>query len=375
VRVMKLIFTKEELAKGLKVASSVAAGRNTLPILANVLIDAGEEGVTLAATDLQIGIRLRVKGEIIEPGSLTVPARKLSNLIQALDEKVDGKPAIVKLTSASNDRLRVDCGKGTFSIAGLPDDEFPALPSIGTGGYNFESAMFCDMLSRVASAASSNETRYFLCGVYLQAKEKQWTSVATDGKRLAMFQTPETDSPITPEVGVILPSEAVAAITRTFAETDSLQVKVVENQLIVAGDGMTLVSRLIEGEYPSYDVVIEPALSNDIVVTADAGRLAELLKRVSLLASPKTPSVKFSAKDGRINVKASTPEIGEGEDSMPCSVEGEIELAVNAAYMLGLLSNVATDEVVMKFKDKMSPVLLKEAEGDSYCCVLMPMRS
>lgn len=369
---MEIVFAKADLVDTLKVASSVAATRNTLPILANVKIAAEDEEVTIEASDLELGVRLVTKGQIVDPGSITAQAKKLYSLISAMPDTIKGEPAIVKFATAANDRLRITCGTGNYNMAGLPDEEFPELPDIKEG-LSISSAALCSMLNKAAYATSEEETRRFLCGVYLTIEERLWSAVATDGRRLAVVKH-EEEAAVSQPVDVIVPNKAVAGIVRTFSSTEDLRLEVRDNQILVANETMTLMSRLIEGEYPDYKAVMAPTLNNEITLRTDTERLIHVLRRVSLMANPKVPQVKFMAKEGQIHVSAETPEIGHAEEFMPCIIDGPIELAFNSEFMLDVLVNIETDQVVMKFKDSLSPVLIKESEGDSYVSVLMPMR-
>jgi DNA polymerase-3 subunit beta len=372
---MELIFDKEELWKSMQMAGNVAASRNTLPILSNVLLKTIGDRIHLAATDLEIGIRCLIDGEIKDPGSITIPAKKLSDIVRELSSVTDsGEPTKVKITTTSNDRVEIECEKAKFRIAGLPDDEFPPLPELGDDFLTISSATISQMIQRTVFAASTEETRHFLNGIYLQVNGDVMKMVATDGKRLAVARYQLMES-VKQNIGIIIPIKTVNNITRIFTNDETVKITLLENQVLFSTPNITLISRLIEGEYPDYEAVINPVMKNDIILTANTDRLLSVVRRVSLLANPKTPSIKVESNNGELNVSASTPDLGEAQEQMQVKTEGgKVEIAFNAKYVIDVLRNVGTEESILKFRDSLSPVMIAPAEGDDYLCVIMPMR-
>jgi DNA polymerase-3 subunit beta len=372
---MEIIFDKEELWKTMQMVSNVAASRNTLPILSNVLIKTVGEQIHLAATDLEVGMKCAVKGEIVNPGSITVPAKKLSDIVRELSSVTDsGEPAKVKMTTLANDRIEIDCEKAKFRIVGLSDEEFPPLPEIGDIFLNISSNVLCQMIQRTVFAASTEETRHFLNGIYLHVNESLMKMVATDGKRLAIASYQLTE-PVKQKIGIIIPIKTVNNILRTFTGDEETKIALLENQVLFSTENVTLISRLIEGEYPDYEAVINPVLKNEITLTANTVRLLSVVRRVSLLSNPKTPSIRLESNNGDINISASTPELGEAQEQMSAKTDGgKIEIAFNARFLMDVLRNIGTEDAVLKFRDSLSPVLITPAEGNDYICIIMPMR-
>ncbi len=373
---MELIFEREKLWEAMQIVGSVAASRNTLPILANVLIRAAEDQIQLAATDLEVGIKSVVQGEVVEPGSITVPAKKLADIVRELPSSTSsGELAKVRLATLANDRVEIDCENAKFRVVGLTDEEFPSLPEVGNDFFTLSSDVLRSMIQKTSFAVSTEETRHFLNGVYFNVTSDLVRMVATDGKRLAVATQQQEKQVGEKEIGVIIPTKAVSNVVRTFTDDEDVKIALLENQIAFAAQNMTLISRLIEGEYPDYQAVMAPAMSNEIKLSVNTEYLFSVIRRVSLLANPKTPSIRMEAKDSELNVSASTPELGEAQEMMQVSIEGgNVEIAFNARFVMDVLRNIEADEVLFKFRDSLSPVLVTPSEENNYMCVIMPMR-
>lgn len=372
---MEIIFDKEELWRTMQMVGNVAASRNTLPILSNVLIKTVGEQVHIAATDLEIGMKCVVNGEIENPGSITIPAKKLSDIVRELPSTTNsGEPAKVKVTTLTNDRIEIDCENAKFRIVGLPDEEFPPLPEIGDTFLTISSSVLCQMIQKTVFAASTEETRHFLNGIYLHINENIMKMVATDGKRLAIASYQLSDT-VKQKVGIIIPIKTVNNIMRTFTGDEETRIALLENQVLFSTSNVTLISRLIEGEYPDYEAVINPVLKNEIVLTANTEHLLGVVRRVSLLSNPKTPSIRLESNNGNINISASTPELGEAQEQMQAKVDGgKIEIAFNARFLMDVLRNISTEDSILRFRDSLSPVLISPSDSNDYICIIMPMR-
>ena len=376
---MELIFEREDLWEAMQIAGNVAASRNTLPILSNVLIRAVDDHIQLAATDLEVGVKAAVKGEIVEAGSITVPAKKLVDIVRELPSTSNsGEAAKVKLTTLANDRVELNCESARFRIVGLTDEEFPSLPEIGDDFLVVNSGVLRRMIRKTEFAVSTEETRHFLNGIYLRMNSDFIKMVATDGRRLAVVTQNQPNS-VEEEIGVIIPTKAINNISRTFTADEDVKIAILENQIAFATENITLISRLIEGEYPDYEAVMAPAMSNEIDLVAGTEQLLSVIRRVSLLANPKTPSVRMEAKETELNVSASTPELGEAQEQMEVkNIGSSVEIAFNARFVMDVLRNIESDEVLLKLRDSLSPVLVMPQEEDQdqqdYMCVIMPMR-
>ena len=368
---MELVFERDDLYDAMQ-ATSVAVVSHVIPILSNVKLKAEDGRIQLSATDLEVGIRVAVQGEIVEAGSITIPAKKLGDIVRELP--TDAK---VKLRTLATDRVEISCGKAVFKIASMADEEFPILPEIGDDFLTIKSGVLRQLIRKVFYSVSVDETRHFLNGIYFSINSESIKTVATDGRRLAVATQYESSS-VENDIGVIIPIKGVNSIFRTFTADEDVKIALLENQIAFATEDITLISRLIEGEYPDYEAVMAPAMNNEINMVARTEQLLAVIRRVSLLANPKTPSVKMEAKETELSVSASTPELGEAQEQMEVKNSGgSVEIAFNARFVMDVLRNIESDEVLLKLRDSLSPVLVmpQEEDGDrEYRCVIMPMR-
>ena len=364
---MELTFKKEDLLGCLQVLQGVAAGRNTLPILSNVLIRAANEQIEIVATDLEVGIKSRVPGVIFDEGAITVSAKKLVEIVRELP------PTEIKLSTTANDRVEIVCGEGVYKIIGLPDEEFPDLPSIRGDFFTIDGEVLRSMIFKTEFSASTEETRYFLNGLYVYLTSESTQVVATDGRRLAIASSAALTPPPGEPIGVIIPLKAVREITKTFAESAEVKMCLLENQVIFADDHSTLTSRLVEGEYPKYQQIIPK--DHEIRAILEAERFLGALKRVALLASPKTHSIRLDIQENAVKASARTPELGEAYETMELkSGNGDLQIAFDAHFLMDALRHIQTEDVVLELKDSLSAVVLKPVGNDNHLCLIMPMR-
>lgn len=364
---MELAFTKDELLRSIQILQGVAAGRNTLPILSNVLVRAAENRIEMSATDLEVAIKLVVPGTIFQEGAVTVSARKLGEVVRELP------PEEIKFSTTENHRVELSCGTGVYKIIGLSDDEFPETESIRGGFFAVEAEVIRSMIEKTEFAASTEETRYFLNGLYLHLTPERSEVVATDGRRLAVATSgalaPAPEEP----VGVIVPLKAVREIMRTFEESSEVKICLLENQIVFSDDESTLASRLVDGEYPKYEQIIPKDHEHRITVNVE--NLLSATRRVALLANPKTFSIRFNIKANEIDVSAKAPDLGEAYETVPVnSGNGSLEVAFDARFLIDALSHIGTEEVLIEFKDALSAAVLKPVGEDDHLCLIMPMR-
>ena len=362
---MRIVFEKENLRQAVQNLQSVAGTKNTLPILANVLLNASDEGIEMAATDLEVEIRLQVAGTVEEIGILTIPARKLSELVRGLPDED------VHLTTSDGNQIRIECGPVFYRMFGLPADEFPKMASLDDDYFTMEAAELRKMVHRTRYAASAGETQYFLNGVYLHLTPERVRMVATDSHRLAMAELTATGL-VDEEKGVIVPTKAVEELIKIFPGEGEIKVRVQDNQILFANEEAVLSSRLVDGEYPAYEQIIPK--ENPIHLEADRLSLLTAVRRVSLFSNPKTSSVRMKITESSVVVSASTPDFGEAREELAISCTEPIEIGFNARYLGDALSAVEVDTVRMEFKEPLSAAVLKASENDDYICLIMPVR-
>jgi len=362
---MKFSVEKSALAVGMQAVQNVVSTRSTLPILSNVMITAESDAVYLSTTDLDVSVRCRVEGEVLETGATTLPVRRLSGIVRELP---DGK---LEMESDEKDQTSLTSGSSFFKIVGLPADDFPALPEAeGEFSYLIDQNVFREMLRKTSYAASTDETRHVLNGVMLSFRNGKLTAVATDGRRLALAEN-EVEFPEESEVDMILPSKAVAELMHVLKDTGSIRIYPKKNQVVFSFEGTVLASKLIEGTFPNFRQVI-PAHCEERV-TLEREQLLMALRRASLIIADRTSATRLTFDDNKLVILTMTPDVGESRETIPIKYGGTpITVAFNPDYMMDPLKNLTTDEVSIELTDNLSPAVVKCDIPFLY--VLMPMR-
>ncbi len=362
---IKIHVTKETILDGLQKVQNIVSSRTTLPILSNVLIQADKDGLCLTTTDLDVGVRCRIDAEVTKQGSTTLPARKLFSLLREVPT------ADIDLDVDDKNAASIRCGSSFYKIMGLPEAEFPRFPQAEGGkALKMEQNTLHNLLKRTAYAASNDETRYVLNGVFMSFKADKLTVVATDGRRLALA---EADVEVAPgsEIEFILPTKAVAELQRLLADKGEAKLTIRENQIIMDLGSTILVSKLIEGTYPNFRQVIPTEAKERVNLERDP--FLGALHRASILASEKTQSVKLNFGKNILTITATTPDVGEAKETLVINYKGkEINIAFNPLYLMDPLRSLDADEVIMELTDDLSPGVLKINAPFLY--VLMPMR-
>lgn len=361
---IKFRITKDKILAGLQNVQNVVSTRTTLPILSNVLVQAGTKGLDLTTTDLDVAVRCTVEAEVAKAGGTTLPARKLFSILKEVPA------ADIEIEVDDKNAASIRCGSSFYKIMGLPEEEFPRFPQADGKSLKIDQGVLRDMLRKTAYAVSSDETRYVLNGVYMAFKGDKLTVVATDGRRLALVER-ELEVPKGAEAELILPTKAVGELQRLLTDKGDVQLSVGENQIIFNLGGTILASKLIEGTYPNFRQVI-PAEAKERV-PLERETLLGALHRASILASEKSQSVKLNFAKNNLTITATTPEVGEAKETLAINYKGkEINIAFNPQYMMDPLRNLDADEVFIELTDELSPGVLKVNEPFLY--VIMPMR-
>lgn len=363
---MKLVIQKDRFLDGLQLVQNVVSTRTTLPILGNVLIKTLDGKVSLSTTDLDTGIRAEVEATVEKPGAITLPARKLFSIIREL-------PA-TEITLEVDTKLSATIRAGTsyFRIMGLPEEDFPPFPKTdGAHIFKLEQKSFREMLRRTAYAMSTDESRYVLNGALLCFKDNKLTIVATDGRRLALVEQ-EIEFPKGSELDAILPSKAVGELQRILGDEGEVQIAVAENQFAFKVGSTQLVSKRIEGNYPNYKQVIPSDAKERVTVEREL--LLSAARRVAILSSEKSNSVKLSFSKNNLEITTTTPDVGEARESITVNYKGrDFAIAFNPDYLCDPLRNLDADEIFLDFTDELSPGVIRFSKPFLY--VLMPMRT
>jgi DNA polymerase III subunit beta len=372
---MELVVRKTDLLRELQLFQGIVERKNTIPILANVLLDASDGEVKMLATDLEVGLRSKCAATISKPGSLTLPAKKLYEIVKALPET----------------DVRIEEDKGGVKVAAdrfdsrmqtLPREDFPTLPQpTGTISATLQRDVLRQMVSKTQFAITGEDTRYFLNGALFLLRPDGMGLVSTDGHRLAHINVPREAAKgkakgSEEEVRVILPRKTLLELGRLLAEGEGdILYERGENHLFFTLGDRLLISRMIDGQFPAFERVIPK--NNDKHVEFDRDRLTAAVKRVALLSNERSRAVKVQIDKGKVEIASSSPEFGEAKEVLMVDyAAAPVTICFNAQYVLDFLGVVETDTVSLDFKDEMSQAVLKPvgAEGYEYTYVIMPMR-
>jgi DNA polymerase-3 subunit beta len=363
---MEVVLDRDAFLKGLQMVQNIVEPRQTLPILANVLLTTEGETVTVTATDLEVGARVSVPARVASQGSITVSARKLGEIVKELPQ------AALALKVGENAAVSLRCGGATYKLVGLPPDDFPpVVPAAPASWVTLEAKTLREMLAETSFAISHDETRYALNGVLFSVQGKDIRLVATDGHRLALSvrSLAQAASPVTG----IVPRKAVLEIGRVLGAGEEVQLAITENQFVLQMPNFVMTARLIEGQFPNYEAVLPKAHPGKMTVAR--GPLVSALRRVSVMADERNKPVKMTLVPGAATFSASSQELGEAEETLDVEYAGdEITIAFNSRYVLEALAPMEKEGVVFELKDGLSPGVVKSVEDDGYRCVIMPMR-
>lgn len=362
---MKFKIIRSKFIDGLKSVQNIVAGKGSLPILQNVLLEAREKEIKMTTTDLDISIQAVCECEVIESGSTTLPVKLLFNAIVKVAE------GEVEIEVDSQERASISAGNARYKLAGMPEAEFPRLPTDeDTYSYSIPQTTLREMLRKVSYAASQDDTRRTLKGVLISFKDSKVTMVATDGRRLALIEN-EMEFPKDAEKDIVLPSKAVTELQRSLNGNGEILLMVRKTQICFKFDGMMIYSKLIDDAYPNYRQVIPKETAEHISV--DRQLLLDALDRASVMTMDEAHSTKLIFDDGKLTVTSAASDIGEAKDVVTIKYAGEkIEIMFNPTYVMDPLKAIDDDEVVININDGHSPAVIKCSIPFIY--VLMPLR-
>lgn len=362
---MKFAIAKQVLLDGLNQVVNVVASRPSMPILSNVLIEADNGELRMTATNMELTIVGKVPANIDRAGAITLPAKKLQSIIR---EMRDGEVSIDVVKTIAT----IKCNRAQFKLNGLDAEEFPSLPEFReTREFKVPQAMLSKGFKCTEFAISSDNTRFVLNGIYTCFRDGKLTLVATDGRRLALFEN-ELEFPESQQVDIILPSRAVQEIHRLLGDAGDVKVSITHNQAAFEMGDTLLVTKIIDGNYPNYRQVIPSHYSERIELPTE--EILEIVRRVSLLSSEKTNTVRFSFSPDKMEVLSSAAELGEAREEMPIDYKGkDLLITFNADFIIAPLKAISEDTIVLDLIDQSSPGVIRVA--DEFLYVLMPMHN
>ena len=383
---MKLQISKSQMLLGLQRVQNVVERRTTMPILSNALLKTEKNGLSLSATDLEVGIQSILPADIMEEGSITVKARSLLDIVRELPD------TLIQFQTRENNRLEIKANKSVFNIVGLPSEDFPEIPSFSSEEkqqfvrMNGQAVMA--MLDKTLYAASTDEARYHLNGVYFETLEntiegadkgkKVFRMVATDAHRLSLVDNPETLFDETAwklfQDGIIVPRKGLNELRSLLSEgKEDFFVTIRGKMLFVKRDNIFLSMRLIEGKYADYRRIIPEKAINTISVDREA--FLASLKRISLMSSDKSRSLTFSLTPGVLQLSSQSPELGDANEEISIDYTGEeIKIGFNSRYLIDAVSTMEGKQIILEIRGKQNPGVIRSSDGPNHTSVVMPMR-
>ncbi|HXC74386.1 MAG TPA: DNA polymerase III subunit beta [Sphingomicrobium sp.] len=366
---MKATIERATLLKSLGHVQSVVERRNTIPILSNVLIEARDDGsLRLMATDLDLQVDESVPANVSQAGATTLSAHTLFDIVRKLPEGSQ-----VEL-SAAEGKMQINAGRSRFSLSTLPRDDFPVIAE-GELPTRFElpAATLRQVIEKTRFAISSEETRYYLMGIFLHVIDDQLRAAATDGHRLARVTLAKPDG-ADGMPDVIVPRKAVAELYRLLEELEgTVEISLSPTKIRFGLGSAVLTSKLIDGTFPDYNRVIPTA--NDKLLKLDPKSFSAGVDRVSTIASEKTRAVKMSVDRDKVTLSVTSPENGLATEELPADYGSDgLEIGFNARYLLDILGEIDGDTVEVHLADAAAPTLLRENDKSNALYVLMPMR-
>jgi len=376
---MEFRIERKNFLKGLAMVQTIVERRSTIPILSNILVQTDQNGITLTATDLETATRATFPASVDAEGQVSVPARKLFEIVRELPE------AEIRVTKKENNWVTLTCEKSAFNLVGINPEEFPPLPQFKEEDLHpFPTKDLREMIDRTAFAASTEESRYNLNGVFLKRIEidgqPALRMVATDGHRLSLVDRIGLEFSSLEE-GVIIPRKGLLEIKRLIGDGGQKEeegeglvyLSLSENNLVAKKDGMIVLTRLIEGEFPDYESVIPKG--NDKTISLLRDQFTACLKRVSTMASEKGEGLVFQIQKGSMAVSSSSQDFGDAKEDIEVDYGGEdLSVGFNGRYLLDALGIMETDQVLFELKDNATAGILRPVGREGHLCLVMPMK-
>jgi DNA polymerase-3 subunit beta len=369
---MEFTVKKFDLLEELTLIQGVVERKTTIPILANVLVRAEGGELRIAATDLEIGLKSVCVSKTTVPGTMTLPAKRLYEIVRALPDKE------IKFKRGEGNWITLTCGSSRFRMAGLPQDDFPALPEPKAAVGRIPADILAKLITRTIFAISTEDSKYTLSGALLLLKPGSITMVATDGHRLAHVEKAETLEDVSEEIKVLVPRKAMSELNRMISEgadTERIGFSRDENHLFFDLGKRLLVSRLLTGQFPNYEAVLPR--NNDRIVTINREEIAAAIRRVAILSDERSHTVKLALSNGAMELTASHSDLGEAHETLEIDYDKEpLQVGFNFQYLLDFLTTADEPDVSFEFKDSESAAQLRaQPPSDyNYRYVVMPMR-
>lgn len=370
---MEFTVRKLDILQEVGLTQGAVEKKTTIPILANLLLDAGTEAVHLAATNLDLGIKSSCVAKVETPGAVTTPAKSFLEILRSLPDEE------VRVKKLENDWLRIECASASFKLVGLPTDNFPALPALEAALVEIPARDLVGLINKTIFSVAEEEVRFALNGALLLVKPLSLTMVSTDGHRLAHVEKQANFDHLSSEISALIPKKALAELQRLLSEAgeeDTVSFGKDETHLFFQLGKRLLVSRMITGQFPNYEAVLPK--DNHQSVVLDREEFITAIRRVALLADNKSHTVQLLLDNNKLEIRSSNSDLGEARDELNTDYSaGKISIGFNCQYLLDFLSATDDPSISLDFKDDDSAGQLRPATAEDYRYryVVMPMRT
>jgi len=371
---MKFKILRSNFFKTLSHLQGIVDKKNSLPILANILIEANNNQLILSSTDMDISIVEKIDCNVTENGATTINSQILYDIVRKLDDNSE-----IEIISNSGKLLTLRANGSRFSLASLPKEDYPIIDQDNSGANNISinSKILFKLIDKTKFAISNEETRYFLNGLYFNVNnedsKKIVTLVGTDGHRLAKFSH-EINLDTGQVSGVIIPKKTIYELSKLLSEIDKeISISISSNKIIFIIGEIILISKLIDGSFPDYKRVIPNDNLN--ILQVKRNKLLSAVDRVSTIANEKSPVIKFNLLENNLNLNTINNQSSTASEDLQLDYKGDdIEIGFNSKYIMDLVNNLEDEEISIKFKDNTSPIIAQEKSNSNLVYVLMPMR-
>lgn len=370
---MELTIQKQSLLEVLQTAQGIVEKRSSMPILSNILIETRDEEVQIVATDLQVGIRLKCPAQIIQPGGISILARKFYEIVRELPDEE------IYLKLKENNRLLISSKGAQFNIVGLPAIDYPPLPDAEIiNSIALDGAVIRDMIQKTIISVSLDEGRYNLSGIYFEYLKKEENTllrmVSTDGHRLTIMDKPtEVLEEGLFSKGVLLPRKAVTELLKILEKPGPVQIGFKDNYGVFQKEETLMVMRLLESNFPDYNLVLPKKKDKSINILKND--LIDTMKRMAILSTDKYKGVKFSLTDGNLEIQSVNPDLGDAKESLSLDYkEGKLEIGFNARFFIDALQVMESETIVLDLSDSVSPAILSGPKDPGFMALIMPMK-
>ncbi len=366
---MQFNISKDQFLKALNKVQGIIEKKHTIPILANVLIEAINNQIIMTATDLEVGVKSTYEADIIESGKITISAKKLFEIIKELPDSV------INITTKNNYWVEIKCEKSLFNLVGLSPDDFPKFPEINTNKVIIDKNIISEMIEKTIFSVSNDETKFNLTGIFIKNEDGFLNFVSTDGHRLSLSKSSVDGlNEDKFQKGFILPKKGILEFRKLIEITDSLiHIGVTDNNFSISNDQSTLIMRMVDGDFPDYKRVIPEKGKN--VAEIKRENFLHALRRISILSSEKSKGIKVSISKNLLVLSSSNPDLGDAREEIEIDYIGDdITIGFNARYIIDILQVIKTDSVNLFLKDNISPGLISPLNDENYITVIMPMR-